>query len=295
MKVKKIGMRTIKTVIAVVLTLEISKYLNINSPILAGIAAIMTMETSVSESFSAGKFRMFGTVLGALIAIILLSVSPANFITTAIGLVVIIYICNLLNWQDAVKMAMIVFLVIIVEYEEGYRVLYALNRTIDTFIGVIVGTTINYFIRPPKIDIKIHSIVENIYIKVMDYIEELVWGMGEIELNKFKIEIDYIQENYETLKEDLKFKVSIDQNLIYYEDVFELVQNIHSHLRVIKLIDRKIYIDKRNKKLLEEMFQKDIPKIEYQEKEEIDIIYNYHLRKVISDLKQVKDWLETEV
>ena len=133
MKFKKIGMRTIKTVLAVVLTLEISKILDINSPILAGIAAIMTMETSVSESFKTGKYRMYGTIFGGAVALIITWISPVNFLTTAIGLFVIIYISNILKWQEAVKMAMIVFLVIIIDFEEDYRFTYALNRTLDTF------------------------------------------------------------------------------------------------------------------------------------------------------------------
>ncbi|MGO1470854.1 MAG: FUSC family protein [Tissierella sp.] len=294
MKVKKIGMRTIKTVIAVVLTLEIAKLLDINSPILAGIAAIMTMETSVSESFRTGKFRMFGTVLGAIIALIITSISPVNFITTALGLIVIIYSSNVLKWQKAVKMAMIVFLVIIVDFEGGDGFTYALNRTIDTFIGVIVGTTINYFIRPPKIDIKIYNIIENTTKEIVKDIKKLVWGDGNLQLDNLKKKIDYIEENYQTLKRDLKLKKNTNYKSIDYEHIFELFQNIYSHLRIIKLINKKIPINESNKELLKENFvkMKDIPEIEFNEKEELYIIYNFHLRRIIYDLQDVKDLYE---
>ena len=196
MKFKKIGMRTTKTILAVVLTLEISKVLNINSPILAGIAAIMTIETSVSESFRTGKYRMFGTIFGAIVALIITEISPVNFITTAIGLFVIIYICNIMKWQDAVKMAMIVFLVIIIDFEEGYRFTYALNRSLDTFIGVIVGTAINYFIRPPKIEIKMDGIIDNMTNEVVENIKGLIWSNEKPKLENLKKEINYIKKNY---------------------------------------------------------------------------------------------------
>lgn len=288
MKLKKIGMRTVKTVIAVVLTLEISKILNINSPILAGIAAIMTMETSVSESFSAGKYRMYGTILGAIISLIITWISPVNFVTTALGLFVIIYISNILKWQDAVRMAMIVFLVIIIDFEEAYRFTYALNRTLDTFIGVIVGTTINYFIRPPKIEIKMDTIIDNMITEVIANIKEMVWNNKKPQLDELKKEINYIEENYETLKKDEKFKININQSLLNYEYIFEMFQNIYSHFRVIKLLDSRVYIDEENKELLETMFSKDIPKIENIEKEQLYIIYNYHLREILYELKSIE-------
>lgn len=288
MKFKKVGMRTVKTVIAVVLTLEISKILNINSPILAGIAAIMTMETSVSESFSTGKYRMYGTVLGAIIALMITWISPVNFATTALGLFVIIYISNILKWQDAVRMAMIVFLVIIIDFEEAYRFAYALNRTLDTFIGVIVGTTINYFIRPPKIEIKMDTIIDNMTTEVITNIKKMVWTNEKLQLDELKKEINYIEENYETLKKDKKFKININQSLLNYEYIFEMVQNIYSHFRVINLLDSRVYIDEENKELLEIMFSKDVPKMGDIEKEQLYIIYNYHLREILYELKSIE-------
>ncbi len=289
MKFKKIGMRTIKTVLAVVLTLEISNILDINSPILAGIAAIMTMETSVSESFKTGKYRMYGTIFGGAVALIITWISPVNFLTTAIGLFVIIYISNMLKWQDAVKMAMIVFLVIIIDFEENYRFTYALNRTLDTFVGVIVGTTINYFIRPPKLEIRMDTIIDKMIKEVLENIERLVWTNEKPQLDNLKKGMNYIEENYETFKEDKKFKINTPEDLINYEYIFEMFQNVYSHFKVITLLDNGVYIDEENKELLETMFSKDIPKIKNREKKQIYIIYNYHLKEIIYEFKCIEN------
>lgn len=288
MKFKKVGMRTIKTIFAVVLTLEISRIFNINSPILAGIAAIMTIETSVSESFKTAKYRVFGTIFGAIVALIITSISPINFLTTALGLFVIIYISNMLKWEDAIKMAMIVFLVIIVDYEDGDRFLYAFNRTLDTFIGVIVGTTINYFIRPPKTDIKIDNFIENMIREVRENIYLLVWEDKEPKLNNLKKEIISIEENYEVLKKDIKFNINIDDSLTDYEIIFNMLEDIQSHFRVIKLLDKRAYLDKENKAILLNMFCKKIPITEEAGKEEIDIIYNYHLKRILYNIRDIE-------
>ncbi len=48
-------MRTIKTALAVSLTIFIAQVLNLKSPFFAGIAAIIAMQSSVSESFNMAK------------------------------------------------------------------------------------------------------------------------------------------------------------------------------------------------------------------------------------------------
>ena len=293
MKLKKVGMRTVKTIIAVVLTLEISKALNMNSPILAGIAAIMTVEASVSKSFKTAKFRMYGTVLGGVIALLITFLAPTNSITIAIGLFIILYIANLLEWKSAVRMGMIVFLVVIVGYDEGGdRFSYAFNRTIDTFLGVLVGTTINYFIRPPKVEVKIDGIIDEMIDEVRKYIDVLVWYNLKPSLGELKDDLIYIEENYKVLKRDLKLKVYVDDTLSEYNEIFINFQNIQSHLRVIKLLKKRLYIKEENKVLLEDMFQKKVPEVEKKELEDLDIIYNYHLEKILCDLKIIEDIYE---
>ena len=293
MKLKKVGMRTVKTIIAVVLTLEISKALNMNSPILAGIAAIMTVEASVSKSFKTAKFRMYGTVLGGIIALLITFLAPTNSITIAIGLFIILYIANLLEWKSAVRMGMIVFLVVIVGYDEGGdRFSYAFNRTIDTFLGVLVGTTINYFIRPPKVEVKIDGIIDEMIDEVRKYIDVLVWDNLKPSLGELKDDLIYIEENYKVLKRDLKLKVYVDDTLSEYNEIFINFQNIQSHLRVIKLLKKRLYIKEENKVLLEDMFHKKVPEVEKKELEDLDIIYNYHLEEILYDLKNIEEIYE---
>ena len=150
MKFKKVGMRTIKTAFAVSLTIFISNILKLKSPFFAGISAIIAMQTSVSQSLRAGKDRMYGTILGALVALIFSLFHLENTFFIGIAIVIIIYICNLFGWEKTIQLSTMVFLSIILNYDEGSRVSYALHRTLDTFIGLIIGTLVNYFIVPPR-------------------------------------------------------------------------------------------------------------------------------------------------
>ena len=98
MKIEKIGMRTIKTALAVSLTIFIAQVLNLKSPF-AGIAAIIAMQSSVSESFNMAKNRMLSTILGAITALLFSLIAPENPFFIAIGVIIIIYLCNIFNWK----------------------------------------------------------------------------------------------------------------------------------------------------------------------------------------------------
>lgn len=284
LKLSGIGMRTIKTVIAVLLTLAIAQILNLNSPILAGIAAIMTIETTVSESFRTGKYRMYGTVLGAVVGLIITFIAPRNFIVIGTGLIIIIYICNIFKWEKAVRMSMIVFLVIILGYEEGYRFTYALNRSLDTFIGVIVGTSINYFLRPPKVEGKLEKSINEMYIEVKNILENLIWKEEQVKSEDLRNRIHDIDENYNALRKEIRFNIYPQESIKNYRQIFNLFERVQNHLSVISPIIKKISINQENRKGLENMFSKKIPKKDVSENSDLDIIYNYHLNIILDSL-----------
>lgn len=294
MKLSKIGMRTIKTVIAVILTLIIADFLNLNSPILAGIAAIMTIETTVSETFISGKNRMYGTVLGAVVGLIITFIAPKNYIVVGIGLIVIISICNTFEWEKAVRMSMIVFLVIILDYEEGYRLTYALNRTFDTFLGVIVGTSINYFLRPPKVEVNLGEAINDMYLEVKNILENLIWKEEQVRTEDLRNRITEIHENYKALSEEIKYNIHLQESIVDYRNLFNLFERVQNHLIVMSPIIKEINIDRQNKEGLEKMFSREVPEKEDIQNLDRNMIYNYHLDKVIDILNSIEDILKRQ-
>ena len=284
MRIAKIGMRTVKTVIAVLLTLGVSEIFKLSSPLLASIAAIMTIESSIAESFTTGKNRIYGTILGGIIALIMSYIVPLNFFFIGIGLIILITICNMFKWSKAVRMAMIVFLSIALNYEGIARFNYAFDRTLDTLVGVIIGAAINYFIRPPDTEEKIKDIINSTYLDIKDILEKLIWNKEINKLEDLKNEITNIEEGYKIFTKDLKFYTGKNSNEIYYQKLFNSFEKIHNHLSVIYSIKELPVINDNNKDVIENYFNKEIPDIEYDEKDDLDLIYNYHLEKILSEL-----------
>ena len=70
MKLKKLGSRTLKTGLAVFVSLMVSDYFKLESPLFVSIAVIIAMQSSINETFNSSKNRILGTILGGVFAII---------------------------------------------------------------------------------------------------------------------------------------------------------------------------------------------------------------------------------
>lgn len=292
MKVKKIGMRTIKTVIAVTLSIAIGQMLNLRSPFFAGIAAIMAMQTSVSESLSKGRDRMYGTVLGALIALIFSIIAPENTLFIGLGTLIIIYVSNVVGWTKSVQMSMVVFLSIILNQQDGGRVAYAFHRILDTFVGLIIGTAINYFIVPPKIEGKIEDLFTNMYLQTMNMLQSIVWKEEQVCLIGLKDDLKATEENYNIYKQDIKFDFKKKDTSFDTESIFDLFEKIYNHLSIICKIEKIPYIDEINKEHLQKLFNKEIPKQDEIDMDNMDVIYNYHLKNILTKLALAEEMLK---
>ena len=291
MKIKKIGMRTIKTALAVTLTILISQIFNLKSPFFAGIAAIIAMQSSVSESFSMGKNRMYGTILGAIIALLFSLIAPEDPLFIGLGIIIIIYLCNVFGWKKSIQISGIVFLSIILNYEEGSRISYAFYRTLDTLIGLVIATLINYFILPPNMGEKIKDSLNNMHLQVKNMVEGLIWKDENVKLEGLGNDLVHIEGNYNILKKDIRLNLCKTDDFINFEHIFELFENTYNHLSIITFIEKSPYIDNTNKKSLEKLFNRKIPEQVEKNKDDLDLVYNYHLKKILEHLYFIDNML----
>lgn len=292
MKIQKIGMRTFKTAFAVFFTMLVSKILRIQSPFFAGIAAITAMKTSVSESFDVGKDRMQGTILGAIVALFFTSIATEHPLFIGLGVLIIIYICNVLELKQSTQLSTIVFLSIILNHDEGSRISYAFYRTIDTFVGLIIGTLINYFILPPNIKDDLIEGLENLYLYSKDIIRETVFDDSIISLEKFKEDLIILEEDYKILQRDNKLNLHENCNFSNFQQVLTLFETTYYHIGILHSIDGHLNIDETNKESLEKLLQNTLFVQRIEDKSNLDPIYNYHLREVLDNMFSIKNKID---
>ena len=173
-----IGMRTVKTTVAVMLCIIIFPLLTIiskrlpdnpapifrvlhfllyrESPIFACIASIIIMQPTVEKSLKLGSSRIEGTIVGGLVGLVftfittLLPYKGIPFALVGIGLILIITFFNVIGSPKSTSIALVTFLIIMINIDSKDPILYAINRIIDTSIGVFIAVFINKFLNCPK-------------------------------------------------------------------------------------------------------------------------------------------------
>lgn len=159
-----IGMRNVKTGIAVVMSIIIARAFHRSEAFFVATAALLTMQSTVRKGVKVGKDRVLGTIVGAIIGVIMTMIDPGNLILIFIGIVVLISILNVLQWQEAISIACVVFCSITFNLEGKDTITYAVSRIIDTTIGILISLTINHTIVPPK-DSPFHKYMKNISLR----------------------------------------------------------------------------------------------------------------------------------
>lgn len=173
---RKIGFRTIKTAIAVFITLMIYFVLSLidsdfaytwYSPFFASIAAVYSMQSNRSKSFALARIRALGSIVGGLFGMVLIVLYEAYlmdfivinygnvvnmfvlFTLTALFIVVLIYLLVRFNVFDLVWVAALTYLSVTISTRNNLPVVpFAFNRILSTIIGVLVTLFINNFKLP---------------------------------------------------------------------------------------------------------------------------------------------------
>jgi uncharacterized membrane protein YgaE (UPF0421/DUF939 family) len=153
MKLKKPGLRIIKTAIAVFIALILSHLRSENSlPFYAAIAAVICMKPNVDGTIDVGINRVIGTLIGGLAGLVYLILFKGlithhfiNYLIISISIIFLIWLLDFFKKPNAISIMAIVFLSITINHgiEPEYPIAFAMNRTIDTLMGVVVAILVN--------------------------------------------------------------------------------------------------------------------------------------------------------
>ncbi|MDR2132166.1 MAG: aromatic acid exporter family protein [Clostridiales Family XIII bacterium] len=157
-----VGMRTLKTALSVLICM--AAY-HLAAPLghttdfdafLACTAAVICMQDSLEKSFKSGRNRMAGTGIGALLGMIFLYIDMffSNeylvLAMTALGVVVLITVCNLLRLSEAIVIACVVFLIIALGQTVTGPFVSSVQRLLDTAVGVGIAIAVNHLVKKPN-------------------------------------------------------------------------------------------------------------------------------------------------
>ena len=148
-----VGWRTIKTSVTAMLVAIVYCLLDRN-PAFACIGVIFGLGVDMQDSIKNGGNRLFGTLIGGLLSIVVfrfyLIFYPQGghsvFLVVLLGfaIVILILLCSYF-WPGGVQPGGVVLCIVLFSTPVESYIPYALNRILDTSIGVIVALAVNYF------------------------------------------------------------------------------------------------------------------------------------------------------
>ncbi len=192
-----LGVRIIKTSIAVTIAIGLAQLLDFPYPFFAGMTAIISMDATTVLSLKMARNRVIGTLLGALIGMGLSYIARGNALLCGVGTFILIKICNRLKINGAIGIGGIVMFAIMVHTDKT-PLYYAIHRTLPTILGGIVAVCVNYLIFPNH---------------TMKKMEDLIYQMWDIS-SRIMNHIGNNSEDLNQLHKDLKM---IESNLLKYE------------------------------------------------------------------------------
>jgi|GEM_PF-7045884 len=167
-----IGRRILKTALSVFVVGTLSRLwgLSLFFPI---VAAVVTIEPTLSESISKARVRFPAVAIAAAAALAGHYAFGPQPIAYAISLLTAIFILNLLNWHDGLIIATLTAVAMIPEAGEVNHVLNFLERLLGTSLGMVVSTGINLFFLPPNYFPLIQRCTDELHADLADLLEEI--------------------------------------------------------------------------------------------------------------------------
>lgn len=156
----RIGMRIIKSALAVFICFLIYLIRGEGMPFYSTIAAIMCMQPGISNTRTASRNRTMGTFVGGIFGMFLLVFERKymvgvheiyRLLLISIAIIPVIYTSVLLEYKQVSHTSCIVFLSIVVNHATDVSpYAFTISRIIDTLIGIFVALAINGIKIPKK-------------------------------------------------------------------------------------------------------------------------------------------------
>ncbi len=172
-----IGLRTVKTVAAVVLSMVIVDALGTTSSklIFAMLGAMAAVMPTFQDSVESCLTQIVGVLFGALIGVLLRLFPLHPLVSTGIGMVLVITLYN--AFQIRFSPSLPCFIVVMVcTTADVSPISYAFGRIWDTAIGLSVGMLVNTLVFPYDNSRQIRTTAESLDREVITFLEELFDG-----------------------------------------------------------------------------------------------------------------------
>lgn len=287
---KRIGLRSIKTAIAVMIGLYLSYILKLYTPLYTSIACVTSMQSSVYDSVNDVTKRGFTAVFGVTLGYFLSKVTEnphLEILVCGCGILLILFILNHFKLNRMASLSCIVFMASYFSKIDKFQ--YGVNRVIGTIIGMLVGLLVNLIVARPRLDLEFYNdaiaqrdILRDIFINIIKRDNrniEFVSGSRKSIEDKF----EKLLKEYETI-------VHPKMDIVHVKELKGIFSNLEISLNLLDLLDPKT-LNIENRKRLMEDFGIELEN-EKTEDSELSMVYNYQVENILRCFEEMEEILD---
>lgn len=280
-----IGLRTLKTAAAVILSMVIVDTYGTTSSklIFAMLGAMSAVQPTFRDSLESCLTEIVGVLFGAFAGIILLTLSVPYLAAAGIGIIFVITMYNGFSIRFSPGLPCFI-VVMLCTSKDISPVPYAFGRIWDTAIGLAVGTLINLLVFPYDNSRKIRSTLETLDRELILFLEDLFDGDDILP--------DAGQMSRQIADMNRQLHIFSDQKLLLHlqrqqEELaaFQLCEKkareLAARLEILSHVEHPGRLDAENRRLLArcgaEIRDPTLPETG----NELDIVTNYHIRQIL--------------
>ena len=291
-----IGLRTIKTTVAIVISMVLVDYLGTSASklIFAMLGAMAAVQPTFKESVDSCLAQIVGVLFGAIASIVLLILPVPPLVATAIGMILVITLYNVLHIRYSPSLPC--FIVVMMCITPDIRPLgYALERIWDTTIGLSIGMTINTLVFPYDNSRQIRDTVESLDKELIAFLEDMFDGddiLPDADMMTQKVDAMYRQMRVFSNQKLLLHLRRQKEKPETFRECERKARELLARMEVLSQMGRPGRLNEENRRALESCgadIQDMRPLDSVMER---DVVTNYHIRQILRLRRELLDALK---
>lgn len=292
----RIGLRTIKTAAAVIISMVIVYFYGTTDSklIFAMLGAMAAVQPSFKESLESCLTQIVGVLMGALIGVVLMKLPIHPLAASGIGIIVVITLYNRFRITYSPSLACLI-VVILCTTPDAEPFSYASGRIWDTTIGLAVGMIINTAVFPYDNSAHIRATVQSLDRELIRFLEDMFDGddiLPDVEVMSAKIDEMARQlaifSNQKFLRDHNRKK----KQLQTFEICAVKARQLVAHMEVLSHMGRVGHLSKTTLLRLKDCGANIRTDSLRDSIQETDLIINYHVGKLLTLREELLNALE---
>ena len=293
----RIGLRTLKTVAAVILSMILVDHVGTTTSrlIFAMLGAMAVVQPTFKESLESCLTQIVGVLFGAAAGILFMNLQLHPMAACGFGMLLVITAYNMLQIQFSPSLPCLI-VVTLCTADEIAPVLYAAGRIWDTAVGLGVGMAINTLVFPYDNSKRLHATVLSLDKEVIRFLEDMFDGdtqMPDAAVMSAKIDELSRQLDIFANQKILRDHIRRQKQLATFQVCAEKARQLTAHMEVLCHMGHAGNLSKTTMKRLKDCGANIRDDHIRDAIQSADVVVNYHVSKILTLREELLQALET--